>query len=352
MLAKKDRRLVGEAVDRLITVPMSNWAILVGLPIVKLYEATREKVGEPLTIYAAEKLADAVKPGDIVIVTTGFIVPTVLEGETDGPIGAAALARSIDVGLQASPVMITEEVLTEMLRATCQAAGLHPFKHKKVAERPRRVAVEGFPVDPDEAERAACKMLEDLNPSAIISIERPGYNEKGIYHSGGGIDITSFTAKIDYLVDEAKSRGILTIGIGDLGNELGMGHILDDVKRLVPWATKCKCPCRGGIASAAATDVLIVATVSNWGAYGLEACLATVLAEPEVMHDMTTEKLLLKTSVLAGAIDSVSGLSRPAVDGVSEEINAYLIELLRNIIQMKLKENMFTKEYRKALKKM
>jgi hypothetical protein len=34
---------------------------------------------------------------------------------------------------------------------------------------------------------------------------------------------------MDYLFEEAKRRGILTIGIGDLGNELGMGYIKEAI---------------------------------------------------------------------------------------------------------------------------
>ncbi len=43
---------IGEAVDRLITVPMSNWAILKGIPVLDVYDACRAKAGEPLTLAA------------------------------------------------------------------------------------------------------------------------------------------------------------------------------------------------------------------------------------------------------------------------------------------------------------
>lgn len=350
MLTELDKKSIGEAIDRLTTVPMANWTILKGLPIWKLYEAARSKAGEPLSLFAAKKLVEAVKPKDRVIVTTGFTVTTVLAGETDGPTGAAALARAIDLGLKATPVIVTEEAFKGIMRATCQAAGLRIYGLKESTTYPRRTAVESFPIDPEEVEKATNKMLDEVNPSAIISIERPGRNEKGVYHSGGGFDVSPYTAKIDDLVDEARSRGIVTIGIGDLGNELGMGYIIEAVKKLVPHATECKCPCGAGIAAATETDALIVATVSNWGAYGLEACLAAILEEPEVFHDMMTEKLLLRASAQAGAVDSVSGLSRPAADGVSEEITGYLIEILKNIIQIKLRESMFTREYKKVVK--
>jgi hypothetical protein len=350
MLSEVDKKSIGEAIDRLTTVPMANWTILKGLPIWKLYEAARSKAGEPLSLFAARKLIGCIKPKDTVIVTTGFTVTTVHTAETDGPTGAAVLARAIDLGLRATPIIVTEESFQGIMRATCQAAGLNTYNMKEVKTYPRRTAVETFPIDPEMARKAAKRVLDEVNPSAIISVERPGRNEKGVHHSGGGFDVSPYTAKVDDLVDEARSRGIFTVGIGDLGNELGMGYIRDAVRDIVPGATKCKCPCGAGIAAATETDALIVATVSNWGAYGLAACMSTILEEPEVFHDMLTEKLLLRASSQAGAVDSVSGLSRPAADGVGEEITSYLVEMLRHIIQIKLQESMFTREYKKVVK--
>ena len=52
-----DFHFIGEAVDRLVTVPMSNWTILKGLPLTETYEAARAKGGgEPMTLRAAELL--------------------------------------------------------------------------------------------------------------------------------------------------------------------------------------------------------------------------------------------------------------------------------------------------------
>jgi len=351
MLSEQELQSIGEAIDRLNIVPMANWTILKGLPIGKLYDAAREKAGEPLHLHAAKKIEKAVKPGDTAIVTTGFVVYGAERGETDGPTGAAAIARAIDLGLKATPVLVTEEVLTGVVGATCQAAGLNIYsKLEEAKAKPHRIIVQGYPTDPREGEKLATKMLDEINPSAIISVERPSRNEKGVYHSGGGYDISRTAAKIDYLIDEARSRGILTVGIGDLGNELGMGYIKDAVKQYVPGATECKCPCKGGIASDVATDVCIVATVSNWGGYGLAACLAAIVGEPDVYHDMLTEKLMLRACAQAGGIDSVSGLSRPAADGVGEDLTSYLVEFLRHIINVKLRESMFTRDYKRVVK--
>src|SRR5205807_1527308 len=64
-----------------------------------------------------------------------------------------------------------------------------------------------------------------------------------------------------------RPPGLPTIGVGDGGNEIGMGKIpWDVIRRNVP---------NGGlIACRVPTDYLIVAGVSNWGAYALAAGVA------------------------------------------------------------------------------
>jgi len=336
---------IGEAVDRLITVPMSNWAILKGIPVIELYNACRDKAGGPLTLTAAHKLAERVGPGDTVIYATGFVILNYGKPETDGPIGAAALARAIDIGLKATPVFVAEDIATGAMAATVTAAGLHPWDPATARDGRHRAIIEGFPIDPALAKEAALRLLDRYRPSALIAVERPGWNGKRVYHSGGGFDISHFTAKIDYLFEEAKARGILTIGIGDLGNELGMGYIRDTVYQFIPHGAVCQCPCGEGIAAAFEPDLGIMANISNWGAYGVEACLAALLGEPELLHDADTERRIIEGAVRGGAMDAVSGMLRPYVDGTSMEINVRIVELLHSIIHHRLSGSIFTREY-------
>ena len=342
---------IGDAVDRLITVPMSNWAILKGIPVVKLYDACRAKAGEPLTLAAARKLMERVRPGETVIYATGFIMLSCGKPETDGPVGAATLARALDIGLKATPIFVTEETVKETMAATAACAGLHPWDPATARDGAHRAIIEGFPVDGRSARESALRILDRYRPSALIAIERPGWNRKGIYHSGGGFDISGFTAKTDYLFEEAKTRGILTIGIGDLGNELGMGYILDSVRENVLHGAICQCPCGEGIASTFEPDLGLVANISNWGAYGIEACLAALLGEPEVLHDPEMERWVIEGSVRGGSIDPVSGMSRPYVDGTPIEINVRMVELLHSIIHHRLSRSIFTREYVSAWEK-
>ena len=336
---------IGEAVDRLITVPMSNWAILKGIPVMKLYDACRAKAGEPLTLSAARRLVERVRPGETVLFATGFILLSCGKAETDGPIGAAALARAIDIGLKAIPLFVSEESITSMVARTVTGVGLHPCDPDPVSGSPHRATIESFPTDHIAAKEAAKRMLDRYKPSALIAVERPGWNRKHIYHSGGGFDISEFTAKIDYLFEEAKARGILTIGIGDLGNEIGMGYIWDSVRDYVPHGAVCQCPCGDGIAASFEPDLGIIANISNWGAYGVEACLAALLGEPEVLHDGPTERWTIEESVRGGAVDPVSSLSRPYVDGTTPDINVQIIDLLHSIVHHRVPGSIFTREY-------
>lgn len=339
---------IGEAIDRLITVPMSNWTILKGLPLMKLYQFAREKTGEPLSLKAAKMIKKAVNTGDYVLILSGFVISNFMLPETDGPVGAAALARALDLGLGAIPVVLTEDINKVTFNKTCNAAGLIVCDSKQVRTggRGRKMEVRSFPIDHDEAHKEAIKILDELKPKVIIAIERPGWNAKKVHHSGAGFDISDITAKTDYVFLEAQKRKIITIGIGDLGNELGMGFIKEAILKHIPLAEKCLCNCNSGIASDVSSDIGIICNISNWGAYGVEACLAALCGELEVMHDTKTEKNMIRECVRAGGIDPVSGLLRPYVDGDSEDIHACIIEMLRSIVKHATTESIFTSEYR------
>src|SRR5690606_27447788 len=110
------------------------------------------------------------------------------------------------------------------------------------------VGVLPFPVAPAEAERQTARVLADVDPKAVITVEKCSPNSLGVYHTGGGIDMTDTTAKVDLLVKAAGEQGVVTVGIGDLGNEIGFGRIRSRVEELLPKGRACGCPCQGGIA--------------------------------------------------------------------------------------------------------
>ncbi len=140
-----------------------------------------------------------------------------------------------------------------------------------------------------------------------------------------GVDITEQTSEAERLFEHAgEINRPVTIGIGDGGNEIGMGKVSWDVIR-------SNIPHGGVIACRVATDYLIVAGVSNWGAYALSAGVALVRGvEPSAeWFDVEKERGILAEMVEQGPlVDGMKGRPTVSVDGL--EFEAY-IEPLRQI---------------------
>jgi hypothetical protein len=84
---------IAEGIDRLITLDLRARGV-----IYKLYEGARKLTDIPLTLAATQRIKEVVKKGDTVLITTGFRVPPSNIQETDGPLGAAAIAYSHHYG--------------------------------------------------------------------------------------------------------------------------------------------------------------------------------------------------------------------------------------------------------------
>lgn len=67
------------------------------------------------------------------------------------------------------------------------------------------------------------------------------------------------------LADAARERGVLTIGIGDGGNEVGFGEVRDSVAKAHPFGARSHGDFPSGLITVTATDVVVAASVSNWG---------------------------------------------------------------------------------------
>ena len=140
-------------------------------------------------------------PGHTLIVT-GFYVLMADKPETDGPPGAIAIGNAL-MALGRKVSYVTDACTSSVLR---QWAG-----DAEVIE---------FPVtDVEESKQYAADLLERLQPSLLISIERCGRNRNDEYLNMRGRSITSQTARVDYLFDGS----VPSVGIGDGGNEIGMG---------------------------------------------------------------------------------------------------------------------------------
>lgn len=326
-----DRQLadsIGENLDALLVLDPRGY----GVGRI-LYESARKQTQEPLTTSAARALTGVVGAKDVVVIGTGFVFPPYNKGELDGVVGTAVLARTLERCLGVVPVIAVEPELVESVRPLLRTAGLNVYDSPEYALRlPHASMVVPFPKDEAEAAMVAAEVIGTFAPKAVISIERPGRNVHGIYHMGNGTDVTALAAKFDVLFVEARRQGILTLAIGDLGNELGMGGLIDTVHARIPYGATCQCPCGGGLAAAVAADHVVVASVSDWGAYGLSAAIAHLSDHPEVLTSGHELSELFKTAVASGLIDG-SGYAIPAVDGVLVDANARLIDQIADMVR-------------------
>ena len=102
------------------------------------------------------------------------------------------------------------------------------------------------------------------------------------------------------------------------------------------------------IAARLAADVAVIANISNWGAYGVAACLAAMLGNDAIFHDGQEEIRLIEACVRAGAIDPVGGQRRAWVDGTDAVTNAALVDLLRSVVVLSQREKVNIDSYRSS----
>jgi hypothetical protein len=323
-----DRQLtiMGRSVDRATTVEMRLGVYSRGVAA-DLYGAALEaQGGAPLSLLAASRLHGAVGKGDTVLIATGAgHVVHMPAGETDGPLGAVALGRILERGLGAVPVFVTAAEYAAPLEAAAEAAGLETVSILHVSSDERAVAeCAGF--------------LDRHRPAAVVSVETLSPNAAGVSHTASGMATSEVRPRIEELFYEAARRGVPTVGVGDNGNEIGFGLVEPAVRALKPFGDVCRCDCGAGIASAVATDVLVAANISNWGAYGIEAMLAALLGDPGLIHDGEIERRMLERSVEAGAIDGSTGKKLEAVDGSDLAVQQALLTFLRAIVANGLSE--------------
>jgi D-glutamate cyclase len=141
-----------------------------------------------------------------------------------------------------------------------------------------------------------------------------------------GVDVSPWTAPLD---DLFLAGPWIRLAVGDGGNEIGMGKLPPGlIARTVPNGDKIAC--------VTSCDRLVVAGVSNWGAYGLMASLA--VARPDwaarIATFLTAERDLTVTRATvdkAGAVDGVTALREATVDGFGPEIHGPLIDELGRI---------------------
>lgn len=313
-----------ESVDQLCGIEMTGRGVVGGL-----YRAARAAQGEPLAMKAARLLKGAVRgPGDVVFIATGLPTYSWFLSEQDGPVGAATLARALVLAYGVKPVILTNPGDVDICRAALVAAGLYCLPLERAMRLPTTATVFPMPVDPEEAAIAAAQLCQRTEPRAFVAIERPGANEKGHYHSASGRRFTDHCGKVEAVLPALRRAGAPIVGIGDGGNELGCGMIRDTVIKTVPGAARCQCGCGGSVVPAAEVDALVIAAISNWGAYGIEACLAALEQRAEILHDPATDTRVHSLTAAAMANNDGPGLLDPGTDAVPARVHASFIDVL------------------------
>jgi len=223
-------------------------------------------------------------PGTVLI-ATGFYIPAGAAPETDGPPGAIALGRVI-ASLGSRVLYVSDAYSAPVLRGLLG-------RGEEVLE---------FPIDDHQASWThAANLVASLAPSLTISVERCGLTDEGLYRNMRGLDVTSYHAKIDYLFRLHPC----SVGIGDGGNEIGMGSVAAAIPLVMPTA---------GRPSVTATTRLVIASVSNWGAWGVIAAMSKIRQQNLLPTVLEARDLLLQTIAL-GAVDGTTGKRTASVDG-------------------------------------
>ncbi len=254
--------------------------------------------------HACESIALHLNPA--LCVVTGFFIPTATPpaGETDGPLGALFLARAL-VPLGIPVVLATDAFCVQAMKAGLDECSL--CDQVKIVTLP--APIDAATMSDADYEKHA---FGGVPITHLIAIERVGPNRDGRCLTMRGRDITERMSPAQRLF---KPGGIVTIGIGDGGNEIGMGKISAEViARNIPNGSAVACR--------TAADHLIVAGVSNWGGYALAAGVAH-LRQATLARDLFNpqrERAILERMVAAGPlVDGVAGHPSATVDGLTWE---------------------------------
>lgn len=243
-----------------------------------------------------------------VVLVTGFVARPAWAAETDGPSGTVVLGRALRrLGIRVA--YLADPPVAPLLDACLRAL-----------DEPRELIA--VPAEPAAALRAARATVGQFAPTHLVAVERPGRAIDGGYYNARGASVGGINAPLDALFLRRRA-GTVTIGVGDGGNEIGMGRVRARVVRDVPHGAK--------IASVVRTDHLVVAGTSNWGAWGVTAHLALATGRV-LLHTPAEEARLTRAMVRAGAVDGLTGAARPSVDDLPLGLHQALLETLRGLV--------------------
>ncbi|KAM9201971.1 LOW QUALITY PROTEIN: D-glutamate cyclase, mitochondrial [Dugong dugon] len=206
-----------------------------------------------------------------VLLTTSFPMHFTHEPleETDGPPGAITLAAFLQT-LEKEVSMVVDQ----------RALSLHRKLVEEVVEQ--RVLKTQIPLltyQGGSAEAAQAFLCKDGDPKSpkfdhLVTTARAGRAADANYYNARKMNIKHLVDSIDDLFLAAqKIPCISSTGVGDGGNELGMGKVKEAVKRYIRNGAVIACDME--------TNFAVIAGVSNWGGYAL-ACALYILNSCEV----------------------------------------------------------------------
>ena len=239
-------------------------------------------------------------PGRVLVIT-GFFILHAGSGDTDGPMGAMVLGHALSA-LGNDVRYVTDGPNVMVIR------GLIPDPTQ----------VMDFPWGERDASRIEARhLLDDLRPSLLVAVDRVGFAQGERYLNHRGMDITLAMAKLDFLFEGFPA----SVGIGDGGNEIGMGNLARElvVEDVTPYPALTR------------TTHIIPAATSLWGSYGLVAALSNLTGR-DLLPSEAVQEQWLRRAVELGAVDATTGKRETTVDGWSLSECCAMLNEVRSLI--------------------
>ncbi|MFM9965037.1 MAG: glutamate cyclase domain-containing protein [Planctomycetaceae bacterium] len=264
-----------------------------------------------------------------VAIVTGFFIPHAQPpaGETDGPPGTLFLAHCLQA-LGIETAVITDAPCARAVQAAATGIGF-PIDRVLVFPLSAEAWFDEFwdsdfanglthlmaieRVGPSHSAESVLKQRPEDLPDFLSEVAAEHHNH---CHNMRGVCIDAHTAPLHLLFERLPNihPTARTIGIGDGGNEIGMGTIAwAELRRRLSGEQAGRVPCR------IACDFNIVAGTSNWGAMALAASVCLLHNRLDVLKPWTRERHreCLEQLVANGpAVDGVTGRREATVDGL------------------------------------
>lgn len=230
---------------------------------------------------------DTVVNAGRLMLCTGFNVDRNMP-ETDGPVGVAILAyaccragKQVVIAADTGNAHLVREALL-ILDPGCL----------------RNIQIEVVDARPSVDMRGLEAILDKYDVDAVIHTEVPGQNKDGEYLNMRGIPIGDFNAPLDVLLNLANQKQIGTVGVGDGGNEAGMGRLAG-----VP-------PALNGLEMQAVIPAAhqVIAWNSNLGAIALGEFVLASAGKGSSCKPETFQAIVRKL-LQEGAVDGVTRLA-------------------------------------------